>query len=60
MADAEIEARWRDHQLKDNGLLDPGQSTETAHNDYTKCMQAEFTPAERQMLRFMITALPDA
>ena len=54
MSDAEIEARRRDQQIEENGLLDPGQSTETAHNDYTKRMQAEFTPVERQTLRFMI------
>jgi len=54
MTDAEIETRWRDEQLKENGLLDHDQPTETAHNDYTKRMRTEFTPVERQMIRFIV------
>lgn len=54
MSDVEIEARWRDQQLEENGLLDPGESTETAHYDYVKRMRAEFTPAERQMIRYVL------
>ena len=51
MKDCELEARWRDQQLEDNGLLDPGQPTETAHILYTRRMRAPFTALERQLIR---------
>jgi len=31
-----------------------GQSTETAHNDYTRRMREEFTPIERQIIRYAL------
>lgn len=54
MKDSEIEMRWRDQQLEENGLLDPDQPTETATIDYQRRMRAEFTPIERQMIRWAI------
>ncbi len=54
MKDREIEGRWRDQQLVENGLLDPGESTETAHIDYTKRMRKPFTPIERQLIRYSL------
>lgn len=58
MKDAETEARWRDQQLVENGLLDEGESTETAHNDYIKEMRKPFTGIERQMLRYSAGLFP--
>jgi len=46
-------ATRRRHQIMvENGLLDPDQPTEWSHQQYTQQMQAEFTPQERQIIRF--------
>lgn len=52
--DTEHEAQWRDSQLFENGLLDPGQPTETASIDYNRCMRKPFTLLERQMIRYAL------
>ena len=49
--EAEIEARRRDRELEEAGVLEPGESTETAHNDHVRAMRAEFTPEERAIIR---------
>lgn len=57
--DAQDEARWRDRQLEENGLLDPDQPTETAHVEYTRAMRREFTPLERQLIRQALGISPN-
>lgn len=52
--DAELEARIRDQKLREFGLLDPDQSTETSHNDYVKRVRAPFSPVERQLIRYFV------
>lgn len=48
------EANWRDLQLEKFGLLDEGQPTETAHNEYVERMSAPFTAVERRMIRAIL------
>lgn len=50
-SDARDEAWQRQHVMLDWGLLDPGQSTEFAHNEYVRAMREPFTPLERQQIR---------
>ena len=54
MSDAQDEANWRDWQAEHLGLLDPGQPTETATVNHRKRMEAEFSPAERRMIRYLL------
>ena len=43
---------WRrDREIEEFGLLEPGQPTETAHIEHVRAMQAEFSPAERRLIR---------
>ncbi len=52
--DAVIEAGWRDWRLEHDGLLDPGQPTESAHVLYVQRMTAPFSPLERRMIRYAL------
>ena len=47
-----------DTMREECGLLDPDQPTLTAHNEYTRTQQAEFTSFERQMIRYQMGFVP--
>jgi len=49
-----LEAEFRDFQLEELGLLDPGQPTETATINHRQAMEAQFTPLERRQIRYML------
>lgn len=49
--DRELELAIEHHRLVDNGLLDPGQSTEYAHILYQRRLNAPFSVEERRLIR---------
>ena len=51
MKEAEMEARRRDMDAENFGLLDEGQPTLTAHLDHVRSMVAEFSATERRLIR---------
>ena len=55
MSDAQLEANWRDWRLENDGLLDPGQPTESSTVTYQREMRqrlfGSFTAEERMAIR---------
>jgi len=58
MKEDEMEARRRDLDAEHFGLLDEGQPTLTAHIDYVRSMEAEFSATERRLIRHHVLGGP--
>lgn len=46
--------------LGDLGLRDPDQPSKTVTDEYNAAMSAEFTPAERRLIRVVLGITPNA